>query len=222
MIRVAALRSKSLKIFRQKNLTRLARTNKLDIVEEGCELDVALVSWLQDIPKEWLFSIHCLAESSEPTNLDLLNSGSLHYYKTHGHVAVWIRYLAIRRIVSSILVRLLSALPQGLSISEQIDACQNSINSLATDMCCSVLFFLNNAIQYDSESSTFGINDNNASPEILPRITTILAWPLSVAVSTEVVPVTQKEWLRRKLKTVASVQGDGVLQSIAEAEQFKF
>jgi hypothetical protein len=135
MIRVAALRFKSLEVFRQKNLARLSRTNKPDVVEEACGLDVALASWPQDMPQGWYFSIHCLVEGSESTNSDLLYNCFVHYYTTHGHAAVWIRYLAIRLIVSSILIRLLSALPQEPSIKEKIKTCQENINSLANDTC---------------------------------------------------------------------------------------
>jgi hypothetical protein len=130
------------------------------------------------------------------------------------------RHLAVRLVVSSICLHLLFALPllsaQGVSRAEQIEDCQENINSLATNICFSVPFFNANVIHHNPESATFRINGNLTSPEILPRIATLLSWPLSVAVSTDVVPVAQKEWLKRKLKVVAGVQ------FIAKTEEFKF
>lgn len=227
MVRVAALRSKTLKIFRQKNPARILQLNKPDISLEARDLDLALAAWPQDTPEEWRFSIHNLEEGSEQTKSSLLFNDSVRCYTTHGHAAVWMRYLAVRLIVNSILMRLLSALPQGPhqgpSIIERLKACQQDTGSLATDMCHSVPFFFDSSvIQHDVETATFTINDNITSPLMAPRIATLLSWPLSVAVSTEAVPVTQKEWLRIKLKVAAGVQGDAVVHSIAEMDEFKF
>jgi hypothetical protein len=227
LIRVAALRSATLKLIRGKNLVRLLQNDHADAVIEAHKLDVALAEWPKDLPEEWKFSVHYIGGSREAAQLDLLYSDSIYFYRTHGHAAVWMRYLAVRLIVSSIIMRLYSAHPQtlsqGTSFKEQIEIKQNNISSLATDMCHSVPFFFNSdLIQKDPESTTFRINGNITSPQILPRIATILSWPLSVAVCTEAVPVNQKEWLRCKLRLVASVQGDAVVQSVADSEEFKF
>jgi hypothetical protein len=227
MTRVAALRSKCLKVFRLKNPSRVLQSANADMVAEALDLDETLTQWSKDLPVEWRFSVFFVEATQEPVKSDLLYNDSVRYYTTHGHAAVWMRYLAVRLIVCSICLRLLSALPQwtsqGPSSVEQLKAYQESINLLATNMCCSVpFFFVSEAIHHDPESATFRINNKLTSPEILPRIATLLSWPLSVAVSTEAVPLAQKEWLKRNLKVAASVQGDAVVQSIAETEEFKF
>ncbi|KAE9375375.1 hypothetical protein N431DRAFT_333214 [Stipitochalara longipes BDJ] len=223
LIRVAALRSKSLNLFRQKNLGRLLQADRTDVVAEAQNLDVALASWPQDLPEDWRFSTHCIEEYSDTRNPAHLYSDSVHSYTTHGHAAVWMRFMAVRLIVSSILIKLLSALLPKTSINEQIGTLHQNLNLLATDMCCSVPFFFTSiATNHNLQSESFKTSDKTASLEILPKIATILSWPLSVAVSTTAVPTKQKEWLKTKLKLVASVQGDAVVQSIAETEEFKF
>jgi hypothetical protein len=222
-IQTAALRSKSLKLFRQKNVSRFLQTNRTYIVAEAQNLNNALACWVQDLPGEWQFSTHCIETFSETTSSDFLYNDTVYSYTTHGHAAVWIRFLAVRLIVSSILLKLVSALPQEPTIREQVESIQQHINLLATEMCCSVpFFFTSNALYHEFESSVFNVSEKIASPEILPKIATLLSWPLSVAVSTTAVPAKQKEWLKHKLKIAASVQGDAVVQSIAESEEFKF
>lgn len=223
LVRIAALRSKSLKLFRQKNVNHLLRMNKADVVEEAQNLDTALGSWAQNLPEKWRFSTQCLEQCSDTMNSGFLYNDTVHSYTTHGHAAVWLRFLAVRLIVSSILIKLHSALPQKQPIIEQIETLQQSANHLATDVCCSVpFFFTQNPTHHNSDSTASQTSDGIASPEILPKIATLLSWPLSVAVSTTAVPAKQKEWLKIKLKIAASVQGDAVVQSIAETEEFKF
>jgi hypothetical protein len=192
-------------------------------VTEAQNLNDALACWVQDLPGEWQFSTHCIEAFSETTSSDFWYNDTVYSYTTHGHAAVWIRFLAVRIIVSSILLKLLSALPQEPTISKQVESMQQLINLLATDMCCTVpFFFTSNALHHQFESSTFNVAEKMVLPEILPKIATLLSWPLSIAVSTNAVPAKQKEWLKHKLKIAASVQGDAVVQSIAESEEFKF
>jgi hypothetical protein len=79
-------------------------------------------------------------------------------------------------------------------------------------------------MQYESGSESIRIGDNVTCTEreIVPKMATILGWPLTVAVSTEAVPKAQKQWLQRRLKTIASVIGAAVLHSVAEKGEFKF
>jgi hypothetical protein len=59
--------------------------------------------------------------------------------------------------------------------------------------------------------------------EILPRMASLLAWPLTVAVSSEYLPKPHKRWLLSRLKMVADSLGDAVLESMVEnGEEFKF
>jgi hypothetical protein len=230
MIQVAALRSKVLKILRERERALISSANRVrDVVIEAGNLDTALASWPQGMLEEWRFSVQSFADRSEQTTMShFLFNPSVHSYTTHGHAVVWMRYRAVRLIVCSIRMRLLSILKGQLSIDAGIGGCQEDISSLATDMCYSVpYFFSSDAKRDDSDEprpASVRIVENAICPErkIVPRIATLLAWPLAVAVSTEAVPKAQKEWLQRKLKTVARVQGDAALESIAETEEFKF
>lgn len=154
-----------MKIFCQKNLARLLQTGIADVVTEAHHLDIALAEWPIDLPEEWKFLVASLEEDLEPTKSDLMYNDSVHYCATHGHAAVWMRFMAVWLIASSICLRLLSALPQcifeGLSTTAQIKACQENINLLATNLRCSVPFFFNSDdIHHDPESPTFRINNN--------------------------------------------------------------
>lgn len=229
MIRVAALRYKSLELCRDKNFTLLSRTNKLkDVALEAQELDLALVAWPQGIPKEWNLSIYPFAEGSETRKPDLVYRGYAYTHTTHGHAAIWIQYCAIRLIVNSIRMRLLCAraefAPQGPSVNSNLEACQVNIKSLATDICYGVPYFFNsyNTTPDKLASKFTRIDDIPTLSEcrITPKLAAILAWPLAVAVSTEGVPKAQKQWLQRRLKTIASVIGAPVLYSVADKGEF--
>ncbi|KAK9370784.1 hypothetical protein V1509DRAFT_671592 [Lipomyces kononenkoae] len=144
-VQVAALRSRSVTLFHETDPDLPSRINRLeDIAIEARELDLALAAWTHAIPDEWKFSIH---PSTEPTKSDVQYEGHIHRYTTHEHAAIWIHYRAVRIIVNSILLRLLSALAECArpesSLTAQLGMCQEKIISLATDLCRTVpCFFL--------------------------------------------------------------------------------
>lgn len=231
LIRVAILRTRALELLHDKKLTLESRTNKLKTVAvETRDLDLAFAAWPQGVSEDWKFSIHPSIECSEPTKSELFYEGSVHKYTTRGHAAIWNRYRAVRLILNTMHMRVLSALVQCTSpepsINAQLEMCQENIGLLATDLCFSVPVFFNvyNMIQDEagSEPAWIGNNINCPENEIMLKMAAILAWPLTVAVSTEAVPKAQKVWLQHRLKTVASVIGAGVLHSVAENEEFEF
>ena len=230
MIRVAALRSKSLKLLRHKSVAQLSYTNRLkEIALEAHCLDVALAAWSQSIPEAWKFSTLSSTEGFGQTTSGILRYGS-HSYTTYGHAAIWNRYRGTHIVVNSIRMRFLSLLAQctfqEASVNLTIDTCQKNINSLATDLCRSVPFFFSscNSPQDGRRSGTNKVDKDTSciDREVVPKVASFLVWPIAVAVCTDAVPTALKEWLRCKLKTIASVVGNAVLQSVAETGEFEF
>ncbi len=226
MVRAADLRAEWLKILPSAHQVTPSLSVR-DLATAAVDLDVDLASWCQGLPKEWKYLIHTVMEVSELTEADLIYDASVYSYTTHGHATVWMRYQAMRLIVSSIRMRLSTILaqrfPRELSQPTFQETYHEEISSAVTDMCRSVPFFFNS--RYDEPMLGFTRSgDNGACPEgkISPMFATFLTWPLAVAFSTEAVPSSQKQWLQRKLRTIAHVQGDVVLQSIAEKEEFRF
>ena len=231
MIRVASLRSKSLKVFSDKDPDLLSQFHIFkDLVLEAQELDAAFAAWSQSIPEQRNFTIPLYTNESGPDNPGARFETSADSYKRHSYAAIWIHYRAARLIVNSIRMRLLFILAQhgsqGGDISREQVTCQEVINTLATDLCCSISFFLNahNTTQYDSMSKRLRFGDNHplAEHEITSKMAVVLSVPLTVAVSTQAVPMAQKRQLQRMLKTVASVMGAEILHSVAENGEFRF
>lgn len=229
MVRVANLRAKSLALDKQSPL-QLDGQQWKDVSTEAEELDIALVSWSQALPEDWQFSAHPSPANTDPPESDLLYTGPVHLYKTHGHAAIWIRYRAIRLIVNSIRNRTLSKLLQcvchGDLIVAQRELCQKNIESITNDMCGSVPFFFNfpndPAGTPGLKSIRLGKFIINTDDAILPKMAILLAWPLAVAVSTDGIPDPQRQWLRYRLKVAANSLGDAVLESVAERAEFRF
>jgi hypothetical protein len=223
LIRAAALQSKSTTLLGDENLVLPSDVTELKIVAiEAQELDVGFQNWPSSLPEDWLFTLHT-SKGSDSTS-GLLYEGSVHRYKAYGHAAVWNRYRAVRIIVNDIHLQLLSRLPQNPSLITQVETCQKNVGSLATDLCYSVpVFFSSNPASHDSVSKSAKSNRNilDTQQTITPMMATVIAWPVTVAISTEAVPNAQKQWLQSKLKTIAGVVGASVLHSIADTGEFE-
>jgi hypothetical protein len=227
MIRVAALRTKSLALFGGESMCPFTVE---EAAAEAHELDKALALWSQAVPDDWKFSSQPCTARLESPETDLLYNGPVHTYTTHGHACVWNRYRAARLIVNSIGNRSFSNLPQypsqhSFSMAQQ-EICRTNIESLANELCGSVPFFFNSpntpGAGAGSGSIKIGGNVVKTESEILPKMAGLLAWPLTVAVSTDGVPEPQRQWLKRRLKAVAISAGDAVLESVVEQGEFRF
>ncbi|KAI1408379.1 hypothetical protein F5Y13DRAFT_111593 [Hypoxylon sp. FL1857] len=226
MIRVASLRQRSLPLFLPKSARFSSQLHPGHIAAEGQDLDTALESWARNVPDDWKFS----AQSG--STVDITFDGLIHIYPSHGHGAIWNRYRAVHIIVNSIRKRALSIMAQcsaqTVSANAEQEICQEKIASLATDLCRGIPFFI--ASRNDIQESTaspmraikIGNNVIHTNYEILPKLATLLAWPLTLAVSTEPVPEPQKQYLKIKLKSVANALGDSILESVAGEGEFKF
>ncbi|OTA89168.1 hypothetical protein M434DRAFT_112924 [Hypoxylon sp. CO27-5] len=225
MIHVASLRQRSLYLFLPKSARFSSQPLPGQIAAEAQDLDAALESWARDLPEDWRFSTRLDSTANSP--FDEL----IHTYPSHGHGAIWNRYRAVHIIVNSIRRRALSVMAQCssqvISTQAEQDICQEKIASLATDLCRSIPFFIaSHIIAQDSPSPKrmikIGSNVIHTNYEILPKLATLLAWPLALAVSTEAVPEPQKQYLKIKLKSVANTLGDSALESVADQAEFKF
>jgi hypothetical protein len=134
---------------------------------------------------------------------------------------VWNRYRAVRLVVNGIYLRLLSALsvikPEDLSIKTRKARCQRVIDTVTNDICCTVPYFFN-----CRSGASEGEAEERLATKIVPQIGVLLAWPLVVAISTEAVSEGPRNWLRSRLKTVATAIGEGLKESLVETAEFKF
>ncbi|KAI1455593.1 hypothetical protein F4805DRAFT_468625 [Annulohypoxylon moriforme] len=223
IVRVASLRSRSLHIFLPKSERFSSQLSPVDIASEARDLDIALESWSRNILDDWKFS------TQPNTSVDDTFDGLAHTYTSHGHATIWNRYRAIHIIINSIRKRALwiasQCSSQSISTMEQ-EMCLEKISLLSTDLCRSVPFFVaSQPVTHNSPpDGVTSVNETavQAHYEILPKFATFLAWPLTLAVSTDAVPEPQKQWLKIKLKSIAKSLGDSILETVADQNEFKF
>jgi hypothetical protein len=232
MVRVASLRTKSLTLL-SGNAPELHSdtSHSEDIAVKAQELDAALATWPRTLPDNWKFSTSPPIPDY-PEN-DYFYNGLAHDYTTHGHAAIWNRYRASRIIVNSIRIRALSNHLQTLQYPSQRsfviiqqESCRENIQSLTDDLCGGVPFFCNildptgdvaTPRSLKLEKYIFRTDD-----EIFPKMAGLLAWPLTIGVSTEYVPEAQRQWLKGRLRVVAESLGDAILESVVEQGEFRF
>ncbi|KAF2836631.1 hypothetical protein M501DRAFT_1018970 [Patellaria atrata CBS 101060] len=228
MVQVAALRAKSLRLFRAESLPVFSEVKYWErIVVEAETLDFALDSWSRAVPQEWKSSVREFTSCLILPNPCYPNVSSMYTYQTLGHASTWNRYYATRLIVNSIGIRSLSMLSQYRFPSPQRVAAHNTylrtMNSLVNDLCRSIPFFFHYSLIVTREDCN-GIEQRpfTSKNEVLPKIAVLLAWPLTIAVSTDGTPEPQRQWLKDILKLVAKSMGDVILDSVVENGEFRF
>ena len=227
MIRVAALRTESLNLLLGNTEFPTDTLRSEDIAAKAQDLDTALGSWSQSLPEDWIFSIR--PSPATPGERDNSYNDAVHEYPTHGHAAVWNRYRAVRLIVNSILIRCLAHQLQSLEYSSQRsfvviqqETVRASMQLIINELCAGVPFFFNSLDPTGLRSIKLGKYSFTTDDEIFPKMAALLAWPLTVAVSTEYIPEAERQWLKGRLKTVAKSLGDAVLECVVEQGEFRF
>jgi hypothetical protein len=228
MVRVATLRNKSMFLLSRESLDPPFDTQIFeDVAIKVLELHSAIASWSESLPEDWTFSTRSSSESLNWRGHAYSNTS--HTYSTHGHAAIWNRYRAIQLIVNSICLRSLShqletvdyPSQHSLVVTQQ-QACRNNMELLTADLCAGVLFFFNSLDPTGLRTLQLGKFTITTDDEIIPKVAGLLAWPLTVAVSCEYIPESQRQWLKGKLKIVAKSLGDAVLESVVEQGEFRF
>jgi len=218
MGRTAALRARALAFFSNTSVALPTSTPDLEyLAHTGKELEDDLVHWADSMSGEWQPSgASDIDDVNDKTYDRLFNS-----YTSHGHASLWIRYRALRLIINSIFIKFIAVRIQNSTDHEHLrwkqDRMRGNLASTSSKLCGDVAFFFPRSPQ-DNRNSTDMIGDH----VILPRLATLLAWPLAVAVSTENVPEPQRQWLQQKLRLVASSLGDAVLGRVADRGAFIF
>ncbi|KAI0846957.1 hypothetical protein F5Y00DRAFT_126682 [Daldinia vernicosa] len=221
MVRVAALRERSLCLFLPKSARFSTQPHPGDLAAEARSLDAALEVWSAALPEDWRFTTR---SDSTP---DFTFDGVIHVYATYGHAAIWCRYNAIRLIVNSIRNRALSVMAQCssqmLSVAPEQDICLGKTTSLGTDLCRSIpVFFTSITVEGNPTGAMANDNIVHVNQEIKPKLATLLAWPLILAINTDNIPEFQKEWLKNKLKSIANTLGDAILDAAIEQNELMF
>ncbi|KAI0108018.1 hypothetical protein F4814DRAFT_41511 [Daldinia grandis] len=223
MVRAAALRERSLCLFLPKSARFSSQPRPSDLEAEAQTLDSALESWPTTLPKDWEFT----TQSSSASEFTL--DGVINAYATYGHAATWCRYYAVRLIVNSIRNRALSVMAQCslqmVSVVPEQDICLGKMASLGIELCRSIPgFFTSVPTEGDHTAARETvINDNvRVDQEIKPKLATLIAWPLILAINIENIPEFQRQWLKDKLKFVAGTLGDTILKTVTEKNELKF
>lgn len=233
MIKAASLRSKSIHVISQANsgITPIIRHEEVlkAVLNEAQLLDRLFAEWAEYIPQNWRFITHKIPHYDDKKlsldNHQLFYDEFFHSYATHGHAVVWSRYRAVRLLINNIQMDLVSQVaqyrPETLDTAdlEQSVACQETINKLVTDLCRSVPFFylLNSGFGHGRRHNdpVIELADSMSSisaqfPPIMMAV--LLAWPITIAVGIEGVPLDQMEWLRCRLQAVSQRVGSPRLQ----------
>ncbi|KAJ9142989.1 hypothetical protein NKR23_g6721 [Pleurostoma richardsiae] len=185
-----------------------------DISGQALDLDRALIAWAGTRPKDWDFSTSFIPDTMSGRGQDAPS----HSYTTAGHATVWNRYRATRILTNSIRMRSVSASAQSfLAVAAEYADCQKNIDLMAKDLQSGILSLLKSGTPSDFQSSGAATEG-----ELLPKVASMLAWPLTISVSTQGVPTAEREWFRLQLKATARSLGDSVLETIAEQENFNF
>lgn len=220
LVRVAAFRARALAFFSNTSVALPTSTPDLEyLAHTGKELEDDLVHWAETMSGEWQ------EQASGESDIDESNNETYDHlfksYTSHGHASLWIRQRALRLIVNSIFIKFIAVRMQNGTDHEHLRWKQNrmrgNLASTSSSLCGDVAFFFSRSSQEEQNSTD--IHDEHA---ILPRLATLLAWPLAVAVSTENVPEPQRQWLQQKLRLVASSLGDAVLGRVADRGAFIF
>lgn len=223
MLRTASLRACSIKVFHQLQGDCFPHVSKRppEIAAEARELDSAFASWEDGLPAAWKYTASFVG--FDPAITIAQDNYPSHTYQSQGHATVWNRCRAFRLIVNSIHAHALATLqdPKRIAlVARSQELCQQNINSISTDL-VSGAQFLFNAYKSSTVLPTDSMT-NNERHKILPKIAALLAWLLTVAVSTKGVPEPQKLLLLSQLKLVADALGDSILHSIIEKGDFEF
>jgi hypothetical protein len=101
--------------------------------------------------------------------------------------------------------------PEDQILATRIQKYMSRIESLATDMCYSIAFFF-------IVGNGDGVDHSKLlHTELSPMTATLLAWPLTLAVSTGFAQKAQKAWLQEKLDLISIVLGSNILGAVQKA-----
>lgn len=122
------------------------------------------------------------------------------------NATVWNQYRALRLALNSIHLRSLDTLSRCPAdttlISWQQVICRDQISAISNDLCDGLQFCLN------AGKGTSG------KGELLTKVAFLVAWPLTLANSSESIPEPQRGTLHSMMKIVTSTLGDAALGSL--------
>jgi len=219
MIRCAAARARSIDFFSESSHVPMTMDNIVDVASEARTLDLDLTKWSWNVPDDWRYTTTTRA-TNDPAGSPNESSfdGRVHNYANYSHASLWLRYRALRLITNSIMLRCLTTAhtlsPNLTHLFSKSDLLKKIMDVLATELCASVPYF------FMPDKSVLLLDASAAA--IQPKVAGLLAWPLTVAVSTEHVPELQRVWLQGRLKVAAEAMGDTVLEKVAERGDFRF
>ncbi|UKZ55057.1 hypothetical protein TrVGV298_008874 [Trichoderma virens] len=220
MIRVLSLRHKSMCFLRDMDAVEPETVDKArSIAMEAYTLDYDLASWPLGLPQNWGFQISRTHSQPSSNVADASVGIPTHNYPSICHATIWNQYRALRLITNAIQKRALVALQpllEGSFLDTNIKRCQDNINDLAVDLCSGIKFL----IAYRTPNRGSEATALHHMP--YPSVATLLAWPLTVAVSVDAVQPPEKTWLKSALKVVSLSLGHSLLESVADQGEFKF
>lgn len=237
MVKAASLRSKSILVMNQATrepVPTLRYEEALNtVLAEAQLLDSLFAQWAEDMPQNWKFITHRSPDYDggklSPGNHHLFYDHLFHSYTTRGHAVVWNRYRAVRLLINSIQMELLFQVtqyrPENLSTAylDQSTACQETINRLITDLCRSIPFFylldagFGHRRRDTNPATELAVLKNSVSSQSLPiMMAVLLAWPITIAVGIECVPLEQMKWLKCRLQAISQRVGSPRLRVTLE------
>ncbi|KAJ5279793.1 hypothetical protein N7478_005165 [Penicillium angulare] len=182
------------------------------LITEAKELQFAFEDWVLSVPDQWKFSVIEFKDTGNLNSRNAIYGDYYHIYSTMEHATIWNRYRAAHMIASSTFIRVLltmsAILPEDQTLAARVQEQMSKIESLVSDMCCSIAFFL--VAGKDKGAGDLKLFHN----ELTPMTATLLAWPLTLAVSTSFAPTEQKQWIGEKIQLISAALGTNILGAI--------
>lgn len=192
---------------------------------EAQSLDDTLIFWAKDLPSEDRYIVSKLQSGEHLESNSRILEDEIHIYRTVGHAGLWNRYRALRLLLNDITLRCLSTLPplddhlDDFTLEAFASLVDHKMQHTATDLCASIPYILG-LVCPDLSSSISTSTIKTTNPQSLKATVkagtaSLLAWPLTIAMSVQYIPRKEREYLRARLLDVSAIIDDGVLERVA-------
>jgi hypothetical protein len=222
VVQIVQLRSDITKLRPKRN--RSTYTAKLDEIDEAAkQLDDRLQKWSLQMPSKWMYQKHAL-EAPGYFPRKHFYSPEVYSYRTPAYTVPWNHYFASRMLIKNLRLKVLntrhSLQPDysnyRLQWSEYTEDMNRSASCIAASLpCCLAQIMVQDPVIPNEQASV----TINSSGEIMPYLSAMAVWPVTIAASLEGVEAKMRQWFRSELACFGNIMGDALLES-ARTEQW--
>lgn len=230
MARLAELQYQVIQGLENCSSDKQSRSNTLDFLfTKARELDLAFALWPETIFLHSTVSSYWIRSDWTNYETSIVEQNII----CKDEAAVWMHYWASWIVLDSLCIDLMLDLAPNMDLYRTMavfaSRCRETVNIVAGQMCNIVQSFLNQnpcqkcPIQMRNDCSTDAdVVEKPLLLQIDPKMATLMAWPLVVAIRTGHIPIAQRQILQCGLKLVADIIGASVLHLVAENKTVGF